>query len=78
MHLNPLHSTAQPAHRLAGFSLASLRVIFHKAQTAAFHCSSNIEMTPLCKVDLTLAGVRRASEVRGAGGVDEQKGIRSA
>ena len=27
-------------------------------------------MTPLCKVAVTLAGVRGASRVRGAGGVD--------
>src|SRR5215213_12008483 len=35
-------------------------------------------MTPLCKVDVTLPVVRGASEVRDAGGVDEQEGIRSA
>ena len=29
-------------------------------------CSSNIEMTPLCKVDVTLAGVRGASVAPGA------------
>ena len=32
-------------------------------------------MTPLCKVDVTLPGVRGAWGVRGAGGVDEQEGI---
>jgi hypothetical protein len=32
-------------------------MIFHKRQTAQFLCSRNIEMTPLCKVDMTLAGV---------------------
>src|SRR4051794_22822302 len=41
-------------------------------------CSRNIEMTPLCKVDVTLPGVRGASGVRDGGGVDEQEGIRSA
>jgi hypothetical protein len=35
-------------------------------------------MTPLCKVGVTLPGVRRASGVRGAGGIDEQEGIRPA
>src|SRR3954469_11798938 len=35
-------------------------------------------MTPLCKVDVTLPGVRGASGVRDVGGVDEQEGIRSA
>ena len=38
-------------------------------------CKRNIEMTPLCKVDVTLPGVRGALGVRGAGGVDEQEGI---
>jgi hypothetical protein len=32
-------------------------------------------MTPLCKVDVTLPGVRGASGVRDAGGVDEQEAI---
>src|SRR3954466_3657836 len=41
-------------------------------------CSSNIEMTPLCKVDVTLPEVRGALGVRDDGGVDEQEGIRSA
>src|SRR3974390_1481139 len=41
-------------------------------------CNRNIEMTPLCKVDVTLPGVRGALGVRGAGGVDEQEGIRPA
>src|SRR5215217_1390711 len=38
----------------------------------------SIEMTPLCKVDVTLPGVRGALGVHDAGGVDEQEGIRSA
>src|SRR6516225_4223661 len=41
-------------------------------------CNGNIEMTPLCKVDVTLPGVRGASGVGDAGGVDEQEGIRPA
>src|SRR3954469_5787354 len=41
-------------------------------------CCRNIEMTPLCKVDVTLPGVRGASGVRDGGGVDEQERIRSA
>src|SRR5277367_2187355 len=45
---------------------------------AAFLCNRNIEKTPLCKVDVTLPGVRGASGVRDDGGVDEQKGIRPA
>src|SRR4051794_27383046 len=52
--------------------------IFHKIKTPPSGCSRNIEMTPLCKVDVTLPGVRGALGVRDAGGVDEQEGIRSA
>jgi hypothetical protein len=37
-----------------------------------------LEMTPLCKVDVTQPGVRWASGVRDAVGVDEQEGIRPA
>jgi hypothetical protein len=48
-------------------------VIFQKIDYATKACSSNIEMTPLCKVDATVAGVWGASGVRGAGGVDEQE-----
>lgn len=52
--------------------------VFPNCRYAIFGSSRNIEMTPLCKVDVTLPEVRRASEVRDAGGVDEQEGIRSA
>jgi putative transposase len=41
-------------------------------------CTSNIEMTPLCKVEVTLPRVQGFREMRRAGGVDEQTGIRSA
>jgi len=50
----------------------------HVADFAVERCNRNIEMTPLCKVVVTLPGVRGASGVRGAGGVDEQEGIRPA
>src|SRR3954451_5400857 len=53
-------------------------VIFHNPGYATTLCSRNIEMTPLCKVDVTLPEVRGALGVRDAGGVDEQEGIRSA
>src|SRR3954454_6545908 len=45
---------------------------------ATQQCSRNIEMTPLCKVDVTLPEVRGALGVRDVGGVDEQEGIQSA
>jgi hypothetical protein len=38
-------------------------------------CKSNIEMTPLCKVEVTLPGVLGSREERRGGGVDEQAGI---
>src|SRR5271156_4693575 len=52
--------------------------IFQKTGYATCRCNRNIEKTPLCKVDMTLPGVRGASGVRDDGGVDEQKGIRPA
>src|SRR4051812_17994187 len=51
---------------------------FQKAGYATMTCSRNIEMTPLCKIDVTLPEVRGALGVRDDGGVDEQEGIRSA
>jgi hypothetical protein len=38
-------------------------------------CKSNIEMTPLCKVEVTLPRVLGSREVRRGGGVDEQAGV---
>jgi hypothetical protein len=38
-------------------------------------CKSNIEMTPLCKVEVTLLRVLGSREVRRGGGVDEQAGV---
>jgi len=61
-----------------GAARRSGQQIFRNAQYAPSLCNPNIEMTPLCKVDVTLPGVRGASGVRGAGGVDEQEGIRPA
>src|SRR4051794_8750006 len=54
------------------------RAIFHNQRYAPALCSRNIEMTPVCKVDVTLPEVRGALGVRDDGGVDEQEGIRSA
>ena len=38
-------------------------------------CSRHIEMTPLCKIEVTLARVLGSREVRRVGGVDEQAGV---
>jgi hypothetical protein len=52
------------------------RNIFHNLHYAALLCKSNIEMTPLCKVEVTLPRVFGVGEVhRGGGGVDEQAGV---
>src|SRR4051812_47818061 len=58
--------------QLSPFLFFQLRVF------PAAACRSNIEMTPLCKVDVTLPEVRGALGVRDDGGVDEQEGIQSA
>jgi hypothetical protein len=55
-----------------------LQKILHNAPLATRRRSRNIEMTPLCKVDATLPGVRRVSGVGDEGGVDGQEGIRPA
>src|SRR4051794_21969392 len=61
-----------------GGPLANPPGVFPNHRYRTFGCSRNIEMTPLCKVDVTLPEVRGALGVRDAGGVDEQAGIRSA
>jgi hypothetical protein len=38
-------------------------------------CTRNIEMIPLCKVELTLPWVLGSWEVHHGGGVDEQAGV---
>jgi hypothetical protein len=45
---------------------------------ADIFCKSNIEMTPLCKVEVTLPRVLGSREVRRGGGVDEQAGVQSS
>src|SRR5215213_10792171 len=68
--------------KVAGFYCCGIwelpEKIFQNDAYQSLRCSRNIEMTPLCKVDVTLPEVRGASGVRDAGGVDEQEGIRSA
>jgi hypothetical protein len=50
--------------------------IFHKVGYAPFLCKRNVEMTPLCKIEVTLARVLGSREVRRGGGVvDEQAGV---
>src|SRR5215212_6853547 len=72
------HLAAQIFFFLAVTTSRELQNPFQKLPYPTIFCSRNIEMTPLCKVDVTLPEVRGASGVRDAGGVDEQEGIRSA
>ena len=43
--------------------------------TDAGFCKRNIEMTPLCNIEVTLPRVLGSREVRRGGGVDEQAGV---
>jgi hypothetical protein len=41
-------------------------------------CSSNIEMAPLCNIEMTLLRVSGSREKRHGGAVDEQAGVQPA
>jgi hypothetical protein len=50
--------------------------IFHNVHFATLTCKRNIEMTPLCNIEVTLPRVLGSREVRRGGGVvDEQAGV---
>ena len=51
------------------------RAAFHKADSATFDCRRNIEMTRLCKIEVTHPGVLGSREVHRGGVVDEQAGV---
>jgi hypothetical protein len=51
------------------------RVIFHNAPFATLTCKRNIEMTPLCKIEVTHRRVLGSREMRHGGVVDEQAGV---
>ena len=52
--------------------------IFQKADSATIKCKRNIEMTPLCKIEVTLPRVLGSREVCLGGVVDEQTGVQPA
>lgn len=52
-------------------------IAFHNYPYAERLCRRNIEMTPLCNIEVTLCPVRGFREVR-RGGVDERTGIWTA
>src|ERR1700747_1088813 len=41
-------------------------------------CKRNVEMTPLCKIEVTPARVQGSREVRRGGVVDEQAGVQAS
>jgi len=51
---------------------------FQKMDSATAFCRRNIEMTPLCKIEVTPPGVLGFREVRRGGVVDEQAGVQSS
>ena len=51
---------------------------FHKKSSADIWCSRHIEMTSLCKIEVTLPRVLGSREVRRGGGVDERAGVQPA
>src|SRR5467141_1946003 len=52
--------------------------VFQEACFATLCCKRNIEMTPLCKIEVTPPRVLGSREVRRGGGVDEQAGVQSS
>jgi len=49
--------------------------IFQNLPYRTFACKRNIEMTPLCKIEVTHPRVLGSREVRRGGVVDEQAGV---
>jgi hypothetical protein len=60
------------------YSFPSLWISCHDVPYATFRCKSNIEMTALCKVEMTLPRVLGSPEVGRGGGVDKQTGVHSS
>jgi len=78
-HIQPFAETGEPRARTverAACSFPEKVAIFHKRHDAHRLCKRNIEMTPPCKVEVTLPRVVGSGEVhRGGGVVDEQAGV---
>ena len=58
--------------------MKSTALIFQNAYYTTFTCKRNIEMTPLCKIEVTHPRVLGSREVRRGGVVDEQAGVQPA
>jgi hypothetical protein len=55
--------------------ISTLRARCHFYLAPTFVCKRNIEMTPLCKIEVTHPRVLGSREVRRGGVVDEQAGV---
>jgi hypothetical protein len=63
------------AFTTALFAMDSANNIFQNVFSHDGGCERNIEMTPLCKIEVTHPRVLGSREVRRGGGVDEQAGV---
>jgi ABC-type microcin C transport system duplicated ATPase subunit YejF len=54
------------------------QIVFQNVGSSLNPCKRNIEMTPLCKIEVTHPRVLGSREVRRGGGVDEQAGVQSS
>jgi len=63
--------------RFASYKIVGSTPIFQNPKRWYSDCKRNIEMTPLCNIEVTLPRVLGSREVRRGGGVvDEQAGVR--
>jgi hypothetical protein len=56
-------------------SKSAYGLAFQNAGSTTLDCKRNIEMTPLCKIEVTHPRVLGSGEVRCGGVVDEQSGV---
>ena len=65
-------------HALPSLALPNSVTLIHNDGNLACCCKRNIEMTPLCKIEVTLPRVLGSREVCLGGVVDEQTGVQPA
>src|SRR6516225_10183744 len=65
-------------HSSVYFSGRPGELAFRNPSSSPISCKRNIEMTPLCKIEVTPPRVLGSREVRRGGVVDEQAGVQSS
>jgi hypothetical protein len=70
--------TCKASFAISVYAPGASVAIFHNHCYAAPPCKRNIEMTPLCKIEVTHRRVLGSREVRRGGVVDEQAGVQPA